>query len=181
MSHSNHDSQSTPLVQGTDDIKLSACQCSGMIITGAVLVIENTLSFTEDQYSKISNASIFCGPVNAVQLEIINERPIMKKLANAVKCMKRNSQRGTLFLLISPKSIFKKWEPLCTFMLRSKLLSLVVVDEVHQFVTCGTSFRPKFMTLHDFTFSKIILFHVSDNKEQHLKAPVILMTETMNQ
>ena len=71
--------------------------------------------------------------------------------------------------------------PLFDFLLHSKLLSLVAVDEVHQYVIFGSDFRRKFLELNEKFFSKLILSHHSHHYCQCLCVPVLFMTAKFNQ
>ena len=182
MHHCQNDAKAILLVQGTGGGKSMVYQCSGTILTGVALVVESTLSLSSDQCSKIKNASNAHGPVKAIQLDTITSTKMISLVTNNVKQMEDNADDSTLFIFSSPEKILKPcWKSLFEFLTLSKILSMVVVDEAHQFVTFGSSFRSNFLLLKEHLFSKLILSHHCDKHEQLLRVPALFMTATLNE
>ena len=66
-------------------------------------------------------------------------------------------------------------------MIKSNTIWLICVDEVHQFVSFGLSFRYEFKQVKDVLFNKVIHSKETKTEKAVLKVPVLFMTATFNQ
>ena len=160
----------------------------GSVTRGVTLVIENTQSQAADQVSKFENANTSYGPIKAFQLDSIKDNDDIQKLCKFITELK-NDTNVTIFLYSSPEILLKSsWIGMIHKIIESRLLRLVCIDEVHQFVSFGSSFRPEFGDLQDALFKKIIIQdggHVINNSlvpvsgSCLLKIPLLFMTATI--
>ena len=133
------------LVQGTGGGKSSVFQTIDVVDGGIVLIIETTLSLGADQASKIDTASTSFGSISSYQLDSIKSTKNRNILINHLKSMTKNSN-NTIFLFASPEEILKPYWSSCLLTLISRQsLKLIVIDEVHQFIDFGLTFRYSFL------------------------------------
>ena len=163
------------LVQGTGTGKSTVPQTVGVITCGVTLVIENTLSLGADQRSKFKNASQHNGPITAYQLDSIMDKDDVDSLISMLLKIPSNTN-ASIFLYSSPEKLLDpKWSNLVDELIKNKILKLICVDEVHQFVLFTLSFRTDICKLKNSFFKKI-----KDTSHTHnLRIPLLLMTATM--
>ena len=90
-------------------------------------------------------------------------------------------QISTLIIFTSPEAIaHNKLTELVDMMIHQKVLSLIDIDELHQFVCFGLSFRCDFSKLKNKLFTKIIQTNKDSIQSQVLKLPVLFMMATTN-
>ena len=173
------------LVQGTGGGKSAVPQTVGAVTCGITLIIESTLSLSADQHSKIKNANSTHGPIKAFHIDSIRTKTNQDKLANMLISLPPTTD-ASIFLFSSPEFLLKEpWTSMIETLLERSLLRLVCIDEVHQFVMFGYTFRPEFGLLRDSLFKKLVASNGSNatNPSQlpvSLKVPLLLMTATFN-
>ena len=175
------------LVQGTGGGKSAVPQTVGAVTRGVTLIIENTLSLSADQHAKIKQANTTHGPVKAFHLDSIRMKRNQDKLSKLLHDLPSNTD-ATIFLFSSPEFLLKDpWMTAMQDLIERGLLRLVCIDEVHQFVMFGCTFRPQFVLLKDSLFKRITINsdNTSDGSNQsqlsiHLKVPLLLMSATFN-
>ena len=176
--------EATLLVQGAGSGKSSVFQTIGVVDGGIILILETTLSLGADQSQKINCASNSYGQVMSFQLDSVKSAKNRNDLMQFLKSFNNNSQT-TVFLFSSPEEIIKPcWCSCLLTLMARKSLKLIVIDEVHQFIDFGLTFR------HSFCMLKKRLFeHVIDKKHvlndptslpTVLRMPVLCMTATFN-
>ena len=143
------------LVQGTGGGKSAVPQTVGAVTRGVTLVIENTLSLSADQHSKIKSANTAHGPIKAFHLDSIRTKRNEDKASNALTTLPNNTN-ASIFLFSSPECLSKEpWMTMIETLIGKGSLRLVCVDEAHQFVMFGCAFRPEFSLLKDSLFEKL--------------------------
>ena len=178
MSMDGTQTTSTLLVRGTGGGKSAVMQTLATIKCGVTIVIENTLSLSADQIMKIRSASQSYGIVQGVHLDSIKRDDQREQLKMYIKNM---SESTSIILFTSPEAIVNdKSTELFDMMIQQNIIRLICIDEVHQFVSFGLSFRYDFSKLRNKLFSKIIQTDKSSDKSQELKVPVLFMTATFN-
>ena len=140
------------LVQGTGGGKSAVPQTVGAVTRGITLIIENTLSLSADQHAKIKNANTTHGPVKAFHLDSIRTKRNQDKLSNLLHNLPCDTD-ATMFIFSSPEFLLKDpWKTTMEALIERGLLRLTCIDEVHQFVMFGCTFRPQFVLLKDSLF-----------------------------
>ena len=157
-------------------------QTIGIINAGITLIIENTLPLGADQVSKIKECGQEYGPINGFQLDLIKKKEERDVLVKFLKGLQHNTDR-TIFLFASPEALQQSvWQELMQDLTRSSILRLVCIDEVHQFVDFGLTFRYKFAKLKKTLFKHIIVNEAETSQNSaKLKVPVLFMTATFNE
>jgi superfamily II DNA helicase RecQ len=103
----NNPIQPTLLVQGIGSGKSLVYQCIGVIKQGVSVIIQNTLSLSSDQLSKINNVS-HCIPCTfALQLDSIKDLQQQALLINTISSLSPTTNH-TFFLFTSPECIIKE-------------------------------------------------------------------------
>ena len=155
------------LVQGTGGGKSSVYQTIGVIKQGVSLIIENTLSLSSDQLSKIKLISQRIPNVHCFQLDSIKKETAQSSLVNELSKLQSNS-KATIFLFSSPESLVKEpWLTLLSNLINNDVLKQVCVDEVHLFVMFAITFRHSFLKLRYLLFNKL-----KANPEQQHPCPI---------
>ena len=95
------------LVQGTGCGKSAVPQTVGAVTRGVSLIIENTLSLSADQHSKIKSANTAHGPVKAFHLDLIRTKRNKDKVSNLLTTLPSNTN-ATIFLFSSPEYLLKE-------------------------------------------------------------------------
>ena len=169
------------LVQGTGGGKSAVPQTVGAVTRGVTLIIENTLSLSADQHAKINKANITHGPIKAFHLDSIRTKRNQDKLSNLLKHIPSDTD-ATIFIFSSPEFLLKEpWKQTIDSLIERGLLRLICIDEVHQFVMFGCTFRPEFALLKESLMKKIAI--PNDNAAHlsiQLKISLLLMTATFN-
>ena len=173
------------LVQGTGGGKSAVPQTVGAVTRGVTLIIESTLSLSFDQNSKINSANTANGLVKAFHLDSIRTKRNQDKLCYLLNNLPKETD-ATMFMFSSPEFLTKEpWKTTTQTLIDNGLLRLVCVDEAHQFVMFGVTFRPDFGLLKDSLFEQTIINSstLPSNETQlpvYLKVPLLLMTATFN-
>jgi superfamily II DNA helicase RecQ len=135
------------LVQGTGGGKSSVYQTIGIIKQGVSLIIENTLSLSSDQLSKITLISQHIPNVHCFQLDSLKSDTARSSLATQLSKLHSKSNT-TIFLFSSPETLLKEpWASLISTLIRKDVLKQICVDEVHLFVMFAVTFRHSFLQL----------------------------------
>jgi superfamily II DNA helicase RecQ len=176
----------TLLVQGTGGGKSSVYQCIGVIKRGVSLIVQNTLSLSSDQVSKIKKISERIPCTFALQLDSIKE-PQQQSLLIQTLTSLSSKTNNTFFLFASPECIMKQpWYQLIDILVKKELLRLVCFDEVHLFVSFGLSFRLDFIRLRESLFKKLQMRGSDDGiansfgESTLVTVPILFMTATFN-
>ena len=155
------------LVQGTGGGKSSVYQIIGVIKQGVSLIIENTLSLSSDQLSKIKLISERIPNVHCFQLDSLKTEKSGTSLATELSKLHSKS-KTTIFLFSSPESLVKEpWLSLLTQLISKDVLQQVCIDEVHLFVMFAITFRRSFLKLRHLLFNKL-----KSNPEQQHPFPI---------
>lgn len=176
--------QATLLVQGTGGGKSGVYQGIGTVDAGVTIVLENTLSLSSDQLSKISEANEECGPIEAYQLDSIKSQSLRTDFSKHIRSF-HSSTNATIFLFSSPEEMQRApWPNLVASLTLKHVLRLACIDEVHQFVMFGLTFRTSFCALKKSLFKQLIDYkHLNNNPTSmptHLKVPLLCMTATFD-
>ena len=182
----------TLLVRGTGGGKSLVMQTIGVVKGGITLIIENTLSLSSDQMSKIQQVSKDYGNVIPLHLDAIKIDAEKKSTKQFLLGLGAN-HNITVFIFSSPEKLLDNfWLSIMRNLISSGLLKLCCVDEVHQFVTYGCFFRYKFEHLRKSFFKYLINEDESNNtvideQESNLaslatftKIPLLFMTATFS-
>jgi superfamily II DNA helicase RecQ len=174
------------LVQGTGGGKSAVPQTVGAVTCGVTLIIENTLSLSADQHSKIKHANPGHGAIKSFHLDSIRSERNQQKLSKLLEHLPPNSD-ATIFLFSSPEFLLKEpWKTCIQSLIKKNTLRLVCIDEVHQFVMFGCTFRPTFGLLKESLFRYLICNNNNSTSSTtstlavKLKVPLLLMTATFN-
>ena len=123
------------LIQGTGGGKSAVPQTVGVVTRGVTLIIENTLSLSADQKSKVKKASDVNGPVRAFHLDSIKRSNVKTRLSNYLFDLDPNTN-ASIFIYTSPECLLKSpWINVFDSLLDNFLLRLVCIAAVHRFVT----------------------------------------------
>ena len=168
------------LVQGTGGGKSAVPQTVGCVTRGITLIIENTLSLSADQHSKIDKANTAYGTIKAFHLDSIRTKHNQDMVSNLLLSLPSNTD-ATIFIFSSPEFLLKDpWKKTMQSLIHNRMLRLICIDEVHQFVMFGCTFRPDFSLLKESLFKYLHLNNDSSQASIHLKVPLLLMTATFN-
>jgi hypothetical protein len=176
------------LVQGTGGGKSSVYQTIGIIKQGVSLIIENTLSLSSDQLSKIKQISERVPNVHSFQLDSLKTASSRTSLATQLSKVHSNSNT-TIFLFSSPESVIREpWQSLLSQLITKNVLRQVCIDEVHLFVMFAITFRHSFLKLKNLLFNQLIdnntnipsIIPSTNPCVRHLKVPILFMTATFN-
>ena len=180
------------LVQGTGGGKSSVYQTIGVIKQGVSLIIENTLSLSSDQLSKIKQISERIPNVHCFQLDSLKTETSRSSLATQLSKLDSKSN-ATIFLFSSPESVIKEpWQSLLSQLINKDVLKQVCIDEVHLFVIFAITFRHSFLKLRSLLFNQLrdhtqlqhhhnpTIINSTNPQICHLKVPIIFMTATFN-
>ena len=112
----------------------------GSVTCGVILIIENTQALSADQVSKFNDVNRTFGPVEAFQLDSIKSQSDADHLCAYVTSLTSESN-STIYLYSSPECLLKPhYLSMLHKIIQNSTLNLICVDEVHQFVSFGTSF-----------------------------------------
>ena len=174
------------LVQGTGGGKSAVPQTVGVVTRGVTLIIENTLSLSADQKSKVNRASNVNGIVKAFHLDSVKRASSITRLCNFLTALSPKTN-ATIFIYSSPECLLKEqWITTIDHLINNSILRLICLDEVHQFVLFAMTFRDSFLKLNEHLFRKITLppsTSTTSSQTQHpslLKIPLLYMTATFN-
>ena len=178
------------LVQGTGGGKSSVYQTIGIIKQGVSLIIENTLSLSSDQLSKIKLISQRIPNVHCFQLDSIKTDTARSSLATEITKLHSKSNT-TIFLFSSPESLLKEpWTNLLSNLIKNEVLKQICVDEVHLFIMFAITFRHSFLKLRSLLFNQVKVHNPQQHHNQisthsniptcKFKVPIIFMTATFN-
>ena len=178
------------LVQTTGGGKSMVPMTIGSVTCGVILIIENTQALSADQVSKYSDVNRSFGPIEAFQLDTIKNQSDADALCKYLVSLQPDLN-STIYLYSSPECLLKPhYINMLQQLIAKSTLNLICIDEVHQFVSFGTSFRPQFCDLRAKLFNKIIIHgaHIQQAESTSvpvggnviLKVPLLLMTATLN-
>ena len=137
MGKNNNNIAPVLLVQGTGGGKSLVMQTVGVVKSGVTLTIENTLSLSSDQMSKIRKTSDKDGKIIPLHLDAIKNDKEKKDTEKLLMGLDKNGST-TVFVFSSPEKILEKfWMNILKHLIRSGTLKMCCVDEVHQFVSYG--------------------------------------------
>ena len=155
-------------------------QTVGIIKMGIILVIQNTLSLSSDQLSKLKEVSNTVSNLFSIQLDSIKTDSDRDNISNTLLDLKKDTN-CTFFLFSSPETLqMPIWSKMIEKVVQNKTLSYVCVDEVHQFVHFATSFRTQFLNLKSVLFDKLLHASYSGTSPTTLKVPITFMSATFN-
>ena len=144
MKDGTAENKATLLVQGTGGGKSAVMQTLATLLCGVTIVFENTLSLSTDQLSKINVVCQTNGMVKGYHLDTIRDVKDQQLLVKNLSTMKAGGS-ASIILFISPEVIQKEiWNRLVEILFKNNVLNLICIDEVHQFVNFGISFRYSF-------------------------------------
>ena len=176
------------LVQSTGGGKSMVPMTFGSVSRGVTLIIENTLSLSADQVSKFRFSSSKYGPIKAYQLDSVKCHGDVIKLRKFIMELESDTNIS-IFIFTSTEILLRpSWISMIQKIIETKLLRLVCIDEAHQFVSFGSSFRPEFGDLRDALFKHLIIHdgtHFIENSVVPvggcclLKVPLLFMTATI--
>ena len=170
------------VVQSTGGGKSAIPQTTAVADGGVTIILENTLALAADQHSKIEN--IQSDNVFSFHLDTVKTNDDKKQLSSTIHSLLLRDNRLSILLFASPECIVDDvWVKMIHKLIADTLLKLVCVDEVHQFVEFGLTFRKSFMSLKD-TLFKLLCVTESQDKDSLLhtilKVPLLFMSATMN-
>ena len=176
--------QASLLVQPTGCGKSSVYQTIGAIDGGVVLILETTLSLGADQAQKIESISSQTGSIKAYQLDGIKSIASRNNLIQHLKTFTPSSH-NTVFLFSSPEMLTTShWTSLMIHLIGKKVLKLICIDEVHQYLSFGLTFRKSFCSLKRRIFDQVVdkknVLNRPDELPIYLKVPLLCMTATFN-
>ena len=87
------------LVQGTGGGKSAVPQTVGTVTCGVTLIIENTLSLSADQHSKIKKAKPGHGPIKSFHLDSIRTERNQQKLCKVLDNLPHNTYHCLLIFI----------------------------------------------------------------------------------
>jgi superfamily II DNA helicase RecQ len=136
------------LVQSTGGGKSAVPQTCGCTKAGVTIVLENTLALGADQCSKLDQLQ--SPNIITYQLDHMKPRAEQTKFIEGMKLYldPANSNRTKLisiFIFSSPEKIVSStWLPSIKSIINANPLNLFCINEVHQFIEFGTTFREEF-------------------------------------
>lgn len=167
------------LVQPTGGGKSIVYQTISIINGGVTIVIENTLALGSDQKSKIDNLdpkhNMF-----AFHLDQIKQNEQVDALLSTIDNLSVNNRKSAISIIIftSPESLLLDiWKPLLNIIILNRILTMICIDEVHQFVEFGITFRKEFSKLKNLIST---LMHSPSSPLSHMDVPILCMTATFN-
>ena len=107
MNHPKNDAQGVLIVQATGGGKSMVYQCSCTIIRGVHLVIQNTLSLSSDQASKIESSNNKYGDVKAIQLDTVSSSAGVKTITSHIQSLGTVSMLEILSYYSRPRNGFE--------------------------------------------------------------------------
>ena len=182
-------SQPLLLVQSTGGGKLAVPQTCGSAVPGVTIVIENTLALYADQVSKFDKVEAEGSHIFTIQLDRFKSRSKRQYVIDTINLFIDRSNtnqplNASIFIFASPERLVSDdWLPTIQNIVNNKCLSLLCVDEVHQFVEYGTTFRTTFRTIKDLLLIPMLVQSTStmqNNKFINTTVPILFMSATMN-
>ena len=137
--HCRNCRQPVLIVHKTGGSKSSICQTIGFVKDGIHLIIQNTLSLSSDQLSKVDLMHNKC--VLAFQLDSIKQLSMRKDLIQFFDNIANYITNFAVFLFASPEAILDPpWNSMISDLLKKRHIRNVCIDEVHLFVHFALSF-----------------------------------------
>ncbi len=194
MSHPNHplSPSSILLVRPTGGGKSSVYVSHSIVCAGFSLNIVPLLSLGVDQKVKVQEyrSDEVSGIINAIHLDDYRDAQQQKNLVQDLMKIKDDTKQ-TFFLFASPQAIVNSdhYRKLIDYIIATKLLRLVTVDELHLYAAFGLSFRDEFVQLTEHLFVKLrVNSYDASNIRSHKKrklniakktrVPILWMTAT---
>ena len=131
------------IVQPTGTGKSVIPQALSLVNGGVAAVIKNTLALSSDQVSKLErlNSNLLLA-VQLDQLKSYSDKDICRHLLNS---MHRNKSIIATMIFTSPECLMNEfWARTMVTSSEMKLIRCICIDEVHQFVMFGITFRKGF-------------------------------------
>lgn len=177
--------QACLLVQGTGGGKSAVCQAIGSIDAGVTLIIENTLSLSSDQVSKISTANTSNGDAEACQLDNLKTATLRNELSKCLRSLTSETNTA-IHIFSSPEELQKvSWIGMLICLINKNMLCLACIDEAHLFVMLGIAFRLSFLGLQRALFKHLVNCKHNNNEPDeapaHLKVLILRMTATFDE
>ena len=170
------------IVHGTGGGKSSIYQTIGFVKGGTHLIIQNTLSLSSDQMSKVDSMHDKC--VLAFQLDSIKQSSMRKDLIQFFDNIENYITDFAVFLFASPEAILDPtWNSMISDLLKKRHIRNVCIDEVHLFVHFALSFRIQFLHCKNALFEKLLLSNAEgqeDTSRTYTSVPVMFMTASFN-
>ena len=152
----------------------------GVAKAGVPLSIENMLSLSSNQMSKIAKIAGTSEGVPSIQLDSEKKHEQQAAVASTIQSLKSNTNRTTR-LFVSLKSLTKlRRSSLIKKLEINQTLSLACIDEVHLCVQFAITFRPSAAPLKTVLFDLFRLNDPINQKAFSLKVPVLFVTATFN-
>ena len=137
--HCRNCPQPVLIVHRTSGGKSSIYQTIGFVKGGTHLIIQNTLSLSSDQMSKVDSMHNKC--VLAFQLDSIKQLSMRKDLIQFFDNIANYITNFAVFLFASPEAILDPpWNSMISDLLKKRHIRNVCIDEVHLFVHFALSF-----------------------------------------
>ena len=176
--------QAILVVQSTGGGKSAIPQTTAVADGGVTIILENTLALSADQHSKIEQLK--SDKIFAFHLDTVKSKADKESLSLRLTSLLERDDRISVILFTSPECIVDKiWIDMIKKLVDSNFLKLVCIDEVHQFVNFGLTFRKSFATLKEKLFKLLVNSNYSKDSNTSLytvlKIPILFMTATMNQ
>lgn len=169
------------LVQPTGSGKSTVPQTCSVVTNGVTLIMETTISLSSDQISKIVPKEGYNGStIMSFQLDKFKKKSERQKIVSFIteKCFEdRKGHPKSILLFASAEAMeAEEYKNLFHKLLELKLLRLICIDEVHQYVEFGTTFRPAIMKLKQQMFK----FIVDEVDKYKTMIPILFMTATFD-
>ena len=131
----NDNAHGNLLVQRSGQGKSTVYQTIGNILRGVAVIIQPTLALSADQKSKIDFAKITDYAVVGIQCDSIKST-LASELLEKTLLNIDHSTTANIYLFVSPETLLKdQWIKLLMNLISNKVMRLLVVDEVHPFLT----------------------------------------------
>jgi superfamily II DNA helicase RecQ len=171
------------LVQSTGGGKSAVPQTCGLTVPGVTIVLENTQALGADQSGKLinvannNNVTFHLDPIKST-----NERRYIIDTINAYIHHPIPRPPVSIFIFTSPEAIIDNvWFPTIKSIIEANVLNLFCIDEVHQFVEFGTTFRSEFCDMATMLIGPMLInASPGQNSSIHTKVPLLCMSATMN-
>ena len=165
------------LVRPTGGGKSAVRDVYSVMNGGFSLTITPLLSLGADQEEKITlKAKHTTGRVLSVHLDEVRSLAVQQEVIKELKAIPHDGHT-TVVLFSSPQAILNKtflWKAFLSWLIESRRLSMVCVDEVHLFVHFGMTFRNEFKQLTPILFDKLKV----TGSSYRTTIPILFMTGT---
>ena len=174
------------LVQSTGGGKSAVPQTCGCTKAGVTIVLENTQALGADQCSKLDQLQ--SPNIITYQLDLlksVQQRAQFSKDIEAYLHPTNTSATSCLsiFIFSSPEAVISShFFASIKAIINANKLSLFCIDEVHQYIEFGTTFRKEFCQLKDILIVPMLVHPMPtyNNKHVNTKVPILCMSATLN-